>query len=440
MHKAVEQYIWENELFLKNEKILLAVSGGVDSVVMAHIFNVFQFDFDIAHCNFCLRKKESDEDQHFVENIAKQLNVKCHVKVFKTDKYAKGNKVSIQMAARELRYAWFDQLLSKNKYSYVAVGTHLNDAIETFILNAIKGTGISGLRGIQSKNGTIIRPLLFATKQQIENYATENNIDYRQDKSNESTKYLRNKIRHQVIPTFKEINPSLESTFKQNFSNLTFVEQIYFEKIESLKNSLISTENGITVIDFIQLKQNKNATHYLYEFIKLYGFTFSDCEDIIQSTSSGKRFLSENYLLVINRSQLLIQKINTTENTAVLIKENTERINTPLHLEFSRIKVPDSLISPQNVALIDIKKIKFPLQIRCWKQGDFFYPLGMSQKKKLSDFFVNTKLSVLEKKNTFVLTSNDEIVWIIGHRIDNRYRISTTTDEVLKISMNDIPG
>lgn len=434
MLKKIEKYIRENNLFEGGDKILLAVSGGIDSTILAHLFKTLGVNFDIAHCNFGLREIDADRDQAFVESLAKNLAVKCFVKHFETEKYVQKHKVSTQMAARELRYSWFNELISTGKYNSVAVGTHLNDAIETFILNAAKGTGIMGIRGIQPKNGTIVRPLLFATKQQISEYVKDQNIDFREDKSNKSTKYLRNKIRHQIIPILQEINPSLELTFEQNFANLSFVEQVYFEQIESLKKELISTKNNIEIVDFDKLKQLNKPAHYLFEFVRSYGFTFSDCEDIIQVNTSGKQFFTASYQLVVDRENILIQHKNEVEKTSVIIEEDQQKTEHPVVLEFTRIPLPDSLIVSENIALLDANKIKFPLELRQWKQGDAFYPLGMDKRKRLSDFFIDNKLSMLEKKNVYVLTSNHEIIWVIGYRIDNRYKITAATTSVLRIN------
>ena len=434
MLKEVEKYIREKNLFEDGDKILLAVSGGIDSTVLTHLLNKLNVNFDISHCNFCLREIDADKDQHFVESLAKKLNVDCFVKHFDTATYATENKISIQMAARDLRYAWFNELIIKHNYTSIAVGTQLNDAIETFVLNAVKGTSILGLRGIQPENGSIVRPLLFATKQQIEKYAEEQNIEFRQDKSNDSTKYLRNKIRHQIIPVLQEINPSLESTFKQNFANLSFVEQVYFEKIEALKKELISTENDTKIIDLKRLKKLKNPEHYLFEFIHSNGFTFSDCEDIISASTSGKQFFTAGYQLVVNRNDLLIQKRSDTKKKSVIIEENSKKIEYPIALDFTHIPLPDSLIVSENIALLDANKVMFPLELRLWKQGDGFYPLGMTQKKKLSDFFIDSKLSILEKNSIHVLTSNQEIIWVIGYRIDNRYKVTASTTNVLQIN------
>jgi tRNA(Ile)-lysidine synthase len=439
MLEALKTYIKSVGLFKGGKKLLLAVSGGVDSVVLVHLIAELNLTFEIAHCNFCLRKKDADEDQLFVENLAKQFGVRSHVNSFNTEQYARANKISIQMAARDLRFSWFNQLISEKDFSCVVLGTHVNDAIETFILNATKGTGIAGLRGILPKNDTIVRPLLFATKLQIETYAKENDIEFREDKSNESTKYLRNKIRHQIIPVLQEINPSLESTFIQNFSNLNFAERIYLEKIEAVKKSTITIEDGVTIVNIKRLKQNTDSIYYLYELLKPYGFTFSDCENIIQTNTSGKQFFAGKHLLLVNRDQLLVKEVKNINRSIALIKEDTVNISTPVCLHFSHIKTPNNLKLPPEIALLDIAKISFPLEVRPWQYGDSFYPLGMSQKKKLSDFLIDKKISLVDKENVCVLTSNDKIVWVIGHRIDNRYKVSEPTSHVLKISMKKFP-
>lgn len=436
MLNLFKKYLEEQSLISGRGKILLAVSGGVDSIVLVHLFKQAKIAFDIAHCNFCLRGKDAKTDQNFVETIAKELNITCHVKLFKTDSYAKKNGVSIQMAARELRYSWFTQLIDRQNYSCVAVGTHLNDSIETFLLNASKGTGISGLKGIKSIHGNIIRPLLFASKREIEAYALKNKIEFRTDKSNDSLKYLRNKIRHQIIPVLEKINPSFEATFKQNFENLKFVETIYLDHIKSLKKDLVRCNGETTNIDLNQLKSLNHSDHYLYELIKSYGFTFKVCQDILRTSTSGKQFFSKEHQLIVNRGQLTVEAIKKKSVSIVIINENTSQIDTPLALSFDTINVPKNLIVPTEIALIDYEKISFPLEIRSWRSGDFFHPIGMNQKKKLSDFFIDNKLSLFEKDKTFVLTSREKIVWIIGHRLDNRFKIEPATNKVLRIILN----
>jgi len=433
MLNLFKKYLEEHRLIREKGKILLAVSGGVDSIVLVHLFKQSNIEFDIAHCNFCLRGKDAKNDQEFVETLAKKLNVTCHVKLFQTDSYAKKNGVSIQMAARELRYSWFNQLVDLHNYSCIAVGTHLNDSIETFLLNAAKGTGISGLKGIQSINGNVIRPLLFASKREIETYALKNKIEFRTDKSNDSLKYLRNKIRHQIVPVLEKINPSFEATFKQNFENLSFVETVYLDHITTLKKELVKCSEESTNIDFDQLKKLNHSEHYLYELVKSYGFTFKVCQDIVRSSTSGKQFFSKEYQLIVDRTQLILQKIKRKSANVGVISQSSGHIEIPLSLSFEAITVPSKLEVSSEIALIDLEKLVFPLEIRPWRPGDFFYPFGMKQKKKLSDFFIDNKLSLFEKDETFVLTSREEIVWIIGHRLDNRFKIEPTTNKVLRI-------
>ena len=436
MLNLFKKYLEEHGLIRKTGKELLAVSGGVDSIVLVHLFRQANIDFDIAHCNFCLRGNDAKNDQEFVEAKAKEFNVTCHVKLFQTDSYAKKNGVSIQMAARELRYSWFTQLIDHQNYSCVAVGTHLNDSIETFLLNAAKGTGISGLKGIKSINGNVIRPLLFASKREIETYALKKKIKFRKDKSNDSLKYLRNKIRHQIVPVLEKINPSFEATFKQNFENLSFVESVYLERIATLKKELISCTEDSTNIDFEQLKNLNHSEHYLYELIKSYGFSFQVCQDIVSSSTAGKQFFSKEYQLIVDRTQLMLQKIKRKSVNVGLISQSSGQIDIPLPLSFDTITVPNDLEVSTDIALIDIEKLVFPLEIRPWRLGDFFYPLGMKQKKKLSDFFIDNKLSLFAKAKIFVLTSEEQIVWIIGHRLDNRFKIEPTTGKVLRIILD----
>jgi tRNA(Ile)-lysidine synthase len=442
MDKAFLSYINQEHLFSPTDSILLTVSGGVDSIVMSELFHKANLNFSIAHCNFQLRKQESEEDELFVKQLAENYNVPVHIIKFNVLAYSKKNKVSIQIAARELRYQWFEEIRLKNNYSYIATAHHQNDAIETFFINLLRGSGISGLRSIVSKQNRIIRPLLFASKQDILKYATNNKLTYREDSSNASDKYLRNKIRHQLIPLLNELNPSFENSITQTLANLHATELIYLTVIEKTKsNYIIKDENGIR-ISIKKLKKLSPLLTYLYEFLKHYNFNFKVVQEISTSldTIPGKLFYSATHRLVKDRDFLIIEPI-----TKLAIKQakyfiNEKRSSLPeLYLFFKVLKNTESVTlttSPQHAAL-DYDKLCFPLEIRRWKIGDRFQPLGMKGKKKLSDFFIDKKLSIAEKENMWVLCSAKKIVWVMGLRIDDYFKITSATKKIYLVEIKN---
>jgi len=438
MVKSFISYLSDKLLLSPKDKILLTVSGGVDSVVMAHLFAQTKYNFAIAHCNFKLRDEDSDIDEEFVKNLANNLKVELFTKSFNTKAYAKRKNISIQMAARELRYDWFNELVIEKKFDYIATAHHLDDNIETVLINFIRGSGISGLRGILPKNNNIIRPLLFASRKQIENYATARNIIFRYDKSNDSDKYIRNKIRHNILPVLYEINPSFGNTFNNTVDRLKDIEEIYKTGIENQINKVIKHDDDI-VIDIKKLLKLSPAKTFLYEFLTPYGFNYTSAEDIISiiNDQSGKTFLSSTHKLIKDRNNLIVQKNNVANDIVGKIEKDDEYILFPVKLKIAvEEKVPGyNLITPKTIGLFDFNKIKFPLTIRKWKQGDSFYPFGMVNKKKVSDFFINEKFSILDKEKTYLLCSEDKILWIIGHRTDNRFKVNASTKKVLKITL-----
>lgn len=439
------KHIQKEKLIVPQQKTVLAVSGGVDSVVMCDLFYNAGLAFGIAHCNFKLRNTESNKDEKFVEALATQYNVPFHSTSFKTNEYAKKNKLSIQMAARELRYKWFEEIRQQYQYSALATAHHQDDSVETFFINLVRGTGIAGLHGIAAKQGTIIRPLLFTTKQDILDYSTANALHYREDSSNNSDKYLRNKIRHHLIPLLKEINPHFEKAANDTIQHLSAVESVYKNEIENKRKQLVkSSENGY-IISISALQKLHPANIYLYELLKPFEFNATTVEEIISALNgeSGKKFLSPSYRLVKDRKTLLLQQLTSkkdVKNTFHIEKtQNAITINS-LQLKFevvpmsSTIAVDKSNIS-SSTALLDFDKLSFPMEIRHWKQGDVFYPLGMKGKKKLSDFFIDKKLSVYEKENCRLLTSNGKIVWVIGYRLDDRFKVTEKTKTLYRAQL-----
>jgi len=432
------EHIKKNSLCGKSGKILLAVSGGADSVVMAELFYRAGYTFGIIHCNFRLRGEESDADEKFVRELAlKKYKSPFFVKRFDTKKVAEQNKLSIQEAARELRYAYFEEIRKKEHFSSIATAHHADDSIETFFINLLRGSGISGLSGIPVKQKNIIRPLLFAFRNEIEAFAEKNNIKYRTDSSNKDSKYLRNKIRNKLMPVLEQIYPQYRNAINTTISNLRNTEAIYrayLKKISLLKTN----KNGLITISIKELKKLEPSSHYLFEFISAYGFNKYVCEDISNSLDevSGKIFLSPTHRLVKDRENLIIEKRSTEEPDLIFfLNGDARQISNPIKLKLTVKKTASlkTFSAGKDMALLDKDKLVFPLTIRKWQKGDYFYPLGMKGKKKLSDFFTDQKFSVIDKANTWLLCSDDKIVWVIGWRIDDRFKISARTQNILQV-------
>jgi tRNA(Ile)-lysidine synthase len=446
MHHALLKYIQRENLFKPKEKILLAVSGGVDSVVLCDLFHAAGMSVGIAHCNFNLRAAESDGDEQFVKELAANYKTSFHHIRFDTDAYAKKNKVSIQVAARELRYEWFEKIRTHYNYNYIATAHHQGDVIETFFINLIRGTGISGLRSIVPKQGNIIRPLLFATKKSILAYAEKNKITYREDSSNASDKYLRNKIRHHLLPVLNELSPVAETAIVHSIEKLREAEFIYKKAIEDV-HSKLCIERGNTICMAIpELKKLNPVATYLYELLKPYGFNAASANDIINvlSGESGKQFLSSTHRLIKDRDFLIIEPLTTAETgEEYLIEKDQVEFKIPgselnLYFQFTTPEYPIS--NAISTTAIDLAKLNFPLTIRKWKVADVFHPLGMKGKKKLSDFFIDKKLSLIEKENTWLLCSDETIVWVIGMRLDDRFKVNENTKKMVVIELAVAPG
>lgn len=437
MLKKLLKYISEQKLFQSDQKVLLAVSGGIDSIVMAHLFQQTKFQYAFVHCNFQLRGIESDEDQAFVEQLAVEFEVPCFTNSFDTTAFAKKHKISIQMAARELRRNWFEDLLKKENYDMVATGHHLNDSLETIIFNLAKGTGISGLKGITPKKDKYIRPLMFASRDMMVAYTKSHQISWHEDRSNSSTKYHRNLIRHKIIPELKKINPKLEESFSSSMAKIGAAERIYRQAIDKERKTLCDVSNDGIRIEKAKLKSNPESQQILFEIIEEFGFNYQQSSDILQALDgqSGKCFYSEKHQLVIDREYLFISPNSGDEISRVLINKKDKWIEAGT----SRFKVecikPDevSFSDDNNMVFLDFDRLEFPMKLRKWKEGDRFQPLGMHQKKKLSDFMIDEKIPLNLKKQALVLISAENIVWVVGYRIDDRYKITKQTTNVYKI-------
>jgi len=424
----------------RKKKCLLTVSGGMDSMVMCDLFHRSGFPFAVAHCNFNLRGKESDGDEHLVKTLAKKYKVEVFTKSFATKEYAEEKSISIQLAARELRYAWFEELRKEKQFDLIATAHHLNDNIETIIYNLIKGTGIRGLRGIPLRHEHIIRPMLFASRDEIGAYQKENEIDYREDSSNADDKYTRNKIRHLLIPFMKEINPSLEKTFGDKIELFTELEALYEKQVEKPVKGLFLQRKEDIYIPIVKLKKTKNAATLLFEYLKDFGFNAEQVEDMLANLDgiSGKQFLSDKARIIKDRRFFILTQLSQKDFTTQLIQKGDTELQLPgAHLKLSVVKSEGLKISAdKNMAFIDLAKLEFPLIVRHWKQGDYFYPFGMKmKKKKLKKFFTDQKIAINEKETIWVIESNQKIVWVAGHRMDERFKVGVNTGEVLKITL-----
>ena len=443
MLKQLTEFIIKQKLFKKEDAIMLTVSGGIDSVVMCDLFYKAGFFFGIAHCNFKLRGKESDEDEVFVKSLSKKYKVPFHSKNFDTESDSKKKKKSIQMSARDLRYAWFNKIAKEKKYDFIATAHHLDDSIETFFINILRGTGITGLQGVPIKLGKIIRPLLFANKTMIRNYAKEENLLWREDSSNFTDKYLRNNIRHHIIPSLKKLNAGFEKTIAKELSYLKDAGEIFKKFIEEKKREVVVKEGKNILFNIKKLKDSGYAETILHELLRAYNFSPETTELIAKRmyTTAGKKFLSPTYRLIKDRNFLILtpKSVDKEKKASLLKKHQNSFNNQHLHL---KIEIMDGGLSQIidksiHIAYLDYSTLVFPLRIRKWKQGDFFYPLGMNGKKKLSDFLIDQKIPISEKENVYVLESGKKIAWIINYRLDNRFKILPVTNKILKISPAD---
>ena len=435
MLQKFQNHTQQNFSFLKGKKLLVAVSGGMDSMVLVDLFQKLKFDFTLAHCNFQLRGTESDGDENFVVTYAKQNDITCFVAKFDTEKYSKAHKLSTQVTARNLRYNWFNEILEQEKFDYIVTAHHADDVVETFMINLSRGTGLDGLTGIPSQNGNIIRPMLPFSRKEIENYVLENKLKWREDSSNASDKYLRNKIRHHIIPVFKEINESFLQSFQNTLEHLNQEQSLINDAVQMVYEKVVSEENQQLKINISALLHYKNHKAYLYQWLNKYGFSaWNDVYNLIEA-QSGKQILSEKYILLKDRDFLILSKKEKTNFEEIVIHSITEKPNFPLKLTLCN----QSDISNQmkNVIFVDENKIQFPLTIRKWKEGDYFYPTGMQGKKKVSKYFKDEKFTLFQKQDTWILESNNKIVWIIGHRADERFKVENTTQTIIQITYNN---
>lgn len=461
------EFVKENKLFQKGQPVLLAVSGGPDSVVMCHLFHKSGFQFGIAHCNFKLRGKDSDKDEAFVKNLAKDLDVGYWTENIPIKKYADEHSVSTQMAARVMRYEWLEKIRKDNDFHSIAVGHHRNDVAETMLLNFIKGAGIYGLHGIKPKQVLhfnqdihIIRPILFSSKEEIKQYIKSNNIACRHDKSNDGSKYQRNKIRNEVMPLLKEINPKLDQTLYDNSQRFEEIESLYLMAVHRLKNKMIIPMSGKKrdqdtsthfKISISKLKPLNAKETMLFEILKGYGFNTTLVREITEGLDgiSGKQFLSSTHRVIKDRKYLIVQPIEEKGIEPVLFDQNDKKVEAG-GITFT---IKNKAVSPgksrklkissdSNIAHLDLKKLDFPLLLRNWEKGDYFYPYGLTKgkngkagKKKIGHFLIDMKVPLSEKENVKVITSGKKICWVAGYRIDDRFKIDNQTTNILVIEI-----
>lgn len=437
MLAKLKKHIVENFQFLENKKLVLATSGGLDSMVMAHLFQQLGFDIALAHCNFQLRGLESFGDQTFVQEYAATNEIPLFITQFDTEAFAKDYKLSTQLAARDLRYNWFYELLETENYDYILTAHHADDNLETFLINLSRGTGLEGLVGIPEQNDKIIRPLLLFSRQEIANYAAENTIQWREDSSNASDKYLRNKIRHDLVPLFKELNPQFIASFQKTQSYLQDAQTMLEDAAIMVYQQVAKKEGDEIYFDLKQLKRLANYKSYLYQWLHEFGFSsWNDVYDLVES-QSGKQVFSPDFRLLKDRDSLILSPIHSEkEKSEYFVNKNSTEVNFPLNLSFC--KVSDISLPTNTAIFVDEDQLEFPLVLKRWNQGDLFQPFGMNGKsKKVSKFFKDEKLSLIEKENSWILWSGNRIVWIVGLRQDERFRIINTTKNILKIELED---
>ena len=422
---------------ISHKRLLLAVSGGIDSCVLAEAFHQMGLDFGIAHCNFQLRGEDSNVDELLVKKLAAKYSVPLYTVRFDTEQYVEQKKVSIQVAARELRYGWLEEMRATHKYDYIATAHHLNDNIETVVHNFIKGTGIKGLRGMQRKYGKIIRPLLEVSKADIEAFQKDHTLNYSEDSSNSSDKYTRNKIRHHLLPLIEQINPGFERGFVERLKIFTEIEELFEKRMNRVEKQLFLKRGADVYIPIKLLMKQSNRRSLLFEYLKPHGYNATLVDDILDGLQrdAGKQFLTASARLIKDR-QFLILTTYKNDFTFIHVQVDDKEImlsNCKIQL---RIEDADTVTikKDKSYAYLDADKLEFPLLLRNWKMGDYFYPFGMKLKKqKVSKYFKDHKIPVHEKERVWILESNQKLAWLVGERIDERYKVTERTKKVLKI-------
>lgn len=427
-----------HNLLSKGSSVIVGVSGGADSVALLHLLHMSEYKCIVAHCNFHLRGEESNRDEQFVIDLSKRWNLPIEIASFDTTAVAAQRKISIEMAARDLRYEWFESLRNKHQTEAIAVGHHRDDNVETVLLNLSRGTGIRGLSGILPKNGYIIRPMLAISREEIEKYLIDHHLEHITDSSNAENYYLRNKIRNELIPILEQLNPSVREAIERTAENLHQVEEIYFAEIEKQRQKLLCSSGDLFTININELKHHPQSNTILYELLHPFGFNSTVCQSITESLIgiSGKQFFSENYLVTKDRESLIISRQKPLSLDEYFIHEHEHEISLPVKMKIETVdKRNFELSTNKNCAQLDASKITFPLTLRRWQQGDSFQPLGLNGKKKVSDLFTDLKYSMIQKQEAWLLCSNHQIVWIVGERIDHRFRVTDKSTNVLLLTI-----
>jgi tRNA(Ile)-lysidine synthase len=450
-----KQYIQKENLFQPNDGLLLAVSGGIDSVVLCELCKQAGYNFVIAHCNFQLRGEESERDENFVRGLGEKYGVEVLVKKFDTKQIAGDEKKSIETTARDLRYQWFYEKMGSGRpttddrqrvvddrlptASFIVTGHHADDNIETVVMNFFRGTGIAGIRGMLPKQGKIVRPLLFARRAELENFVDNNQLQFVTDATNFENEYTRNFFRNQIIPLVKESYPEAEKNVLKNIHRFAETEQLYQQAIEQHIKKLLEKKGNEIHIPVLKLLQVKPLHSILYEIIKSVGFTSHQVEEVIAllQSETGKYIQSATHRIIKNRNWLIITPNQTSEAQNILIEKGDKHISyKDGNLQIEKHSVTNRQLQNTNlVAQLNAGEIKFPLLLRKWKQGDYFYPLGMAKKKKLSRFFIDQKLSLIQKENVWVIEMDKKIIWVVGMRIDNRFKITDSTKEIISLTL-----
>ncbi len=439
MINKVQACLYDEIGYKSRQKILVALSGGPDSIALMHVLNDMGVKIAAAHCNFNLRGEESDTDEQFVVEETKKAGVTLFQKSFDTIAFSKEKGISIEMAARDLRYAWFDELLKEHHMDWIATGHHVDDNIETVFLNLVRGTGIKGISGIKAVFGQVIRPMINVTRAEIEEYCKQNNYAYRTDSSNLESVYSRNKLRNQILPMFENINPSFRQTMVENIKRFDQVQQLLEHYIDDVKDRIVIEQDGQMLISLQYLLELKDLELVLFEILYPYGFNgvvVHEIYDCIQKDISGKQFYTEAYRLIKDRFNLILfPKQEEGDDSEYYISVDAKVLEKPLILNIETIEDSASykVVKDSKVGQFDADLLDFPLKIRKWKQGDVFRPLGMKNFKKLSDFFIDQKFSIKDKEDCWLLLSGDNIMWIIGHRMDDRFKVTDKTKKIVKI-------
>ena len=435
MLQKFKQHLHQNFPFLEDSKLLIAISGGIDSVVLAHLCSQLNLNFSLCHCNFNLRGQESDDDEAFVTSLAKSLKTLVYTTSFETEKYATKNKVSIQVAARDLRYTWFYKLLDANQYDYVLTAHNTNDNLETFIINLTRGSGLEGFTGIPPVNQKSVRPLLAFSRDDITLFAIKNGIVWREDRSNASIKYVRNKVRHKVIPILKELNPHVLESFQNTIEYLNESQSIINDAVKNITANVVSYKNDVLKISCKEIEKLSNKKAYLYQLLQGYGFTaWNDIVDLI-SAQPGKQIFSNTHRLLKDRNFLILTTINKSQSIKgpILIDQKVSEITNPIKLTIQN--TDDYTSKNKEQIIIDKDLVNYPLSLKKWHHGDAMYPTGMTGSKKISQLFKDNKLSLLDKEKIWILAdAKDHIIWVIGLRQDRRYLANKTSKNRLKIS------